>query len=149
MRYYRPETTADAIRALSGEPDTARVIVGGTDLLVAYRHDKVDPSLLVDVKRITDLPTPIAVDDEGLTFGPTATMTMVATDPTVCEWLPGLVEAALLVGSVAIRNRASLIANSATGSPAADTSPPLLAMGASVTIASTEGERTVALKDFF
>lgn len=149
MRYYRPETTADAIRALSGEPDTARVIAGGTDLLVAYRHDKADPSLLIDIKRITDLPAPIAVDDAGITFGPTATMTMIATDPTVREWLPGLAEAALLVGSVAIRNRASLIANSANGSPAADTSPPLVAMGASVTIASTEGERTVDLKDFF
>ena len=53
--------------------------------------------------------------------------------------VPGLVEAAVLVGSVAIRNRASLIANSANGSPAADTSPPLVALDASVTIASDSG----------
>ena len=55
----------------------------------------------------------------------------------------------MLVGSVAIRNRASLIANSANGSPAADTSPPLVALDASVTIASESGERTSPLREFF
>lgn len=149
MRYYRPATTAQAVTALASEPEAARVIVGGTDLLVAVRHQKVEPALLVDIKHAHDLRPPIAVDEDGVTFGPTATMTAVAEHPTVRAWFPGLVEAALLVGSIAIRNRASLIANSANGSPAADTAPPLVALGASVTIASTNGERTVALKDFF
>jgi carbon-monoxide dehydrogenase medium subunit len=149
VRYYRPRTTAEAVAALAGEPASARVIIGGTDLLVALRHRTVEPTLLVDLKSAVDLRAPIAVDDEGITFGPTATMTAVAEHPTVRAWFPGLVEAALLVGSVAIRNRASLIANSANGSPAADTSPPLVALDAQVTIASTAGERTVQLRDFF
>jgi carbon-monoxide dehydrogenase medium subunit len=76
-------------------------------------------------------------------------MSDVVADPVVREWFPGLVEAAVLVGSVAIRNRASLIANSANGSPAADTSPSLVALGASVTITSVSGDRTCPLNAFF
>ncbi len=149
MRYYRPTTTAEAVAALAGEAGTARVLVGGTDLLVALRHRTVEPSLLVDIKRVRDLRPPIDVESRAITFGPTVTMSAVAADPTVREWFPSLAEAALVVGSVAIRNRASLIANSANGSPAADTAPPLVALDASVTIASTSGERTVRLRDFF
>lgn len=149
MRYYRAATTAEAVAALASEPSGSRVLVGGTDLLVAVRHRSIEPTLLVDIKGVRDLVAPIAVDDEGITFGPTATMSDVVAHPVVRDWFPGLVEAAVLVGSVAIRNRASLIANSANGSPAADTSPPLVALDASVTISSVSGERTCRLSDFF
>lgn len=149
MRYYRPETTAEAVAALASEPHGSRIMVGGTDLLVAMRHRSVQPALLVDIKGVRDTAAPVAVDDEGITFGPTATMSDVVAHPAVREWFPGLVEAAVLVGSVAIKNRASLIANSANGSPAADTSPPLVALGASVTISSVSGDRTSPLRAFF
>lgn len=149
MRYYRPVTTVEAVAALAREPQTSRILVGGTDLLVAMRHKAVQPTLLVDIKGVQDLAAPITVEDEGITFGPTATMSDLVAHPVVREWFPALVEAAMLVGSVAIRNRASLIANSANGSPAADTSPPLVALSASVTIASVSGERTVPLREFF
>ena len=149
MRYYRPTTTVEAVAALASEPDTSRLLVGGTDLLVAMRHRTVQPTLLVDIKGVQDLAAPITDDEEGITFGPTATMSDVVAHPVVREWFPGLVEAALMVGSVAIRNRASLIANSANGSPAADTSPPLVALNASVTISSVSGERTSLLHEFF
>lgn len=149
MRYYRPTSLSDALAALASEPDAARLLVGGTDLLVALRHRTVSPQLLVDLKSVPDIRDPIAVDGDRVTFGPTATMAQVAAHPVVREWFPGLVEAAVLVGSVAIRNRASLIANSANGSPAADTSPVLLALGAEVTIMSSAGDRTVPLSDFF
>ena len=76
-------------------------------------------------------------------------MAVVAADPRVQRVYPALVESALKVGSVAIRNRASLVANSCNGSPAADTAPPLLAHDAWVTIASTDGRRTERLADFF
>lgn len=149
MHYYRPTSTAQAVAALDRDPASTRILVGGTDLLVALRHGKVEPKLIVDIKHAEDLRAPIGVDDTGITFGPTATMTQVVSHPVVQAWFPGLVEAALLVGSVAIRNRASLIANSANGSPAADTAPPLVALGAEVTIASISGERTAALRHFF
>src|SRR3569833_1859383 len=69
--------------------------------------------------------------------------------PVVQEWYPARVEAALTVGSEAIRNRASLVGNSCNASPAADTAPPLLVHGASVTIASQDGDRTATLDEFF
>lgn len=149
MRYYRPVSTVEVVAALASEPSRSRVLVGGTDLLVALRHGAADPALLVDIKAVQDLAAPVAVDDDGITFGPTATMTDIVTHPVVRQWFPSLVEAAALVGSVAIRNRASLIGNSANGSPAADTSPPLLALDASVTICSVAGERTSSLREFF
>ncbi len=149
MRYYRPATTAQAVAALASQPHTSRILVGGTDLLVAVRHRSVQPTLVVDIKGVRDLVPPITVDEQGITFGPTATMSDVIAHPTVRAWFPALVEAAGLVGSVAIRNRASLIANSANGSPAADTSPPLVSFDASVTISSVSGERTSLLREFF
>lgn len=149
MRYHRPLSTDEAVATLASEPETSRILVGGTDLLVAMRHKAVEPTVVVDIKSVRDLVPPITVDQEGVTFGPTATMSNVVAHPVVRDWFPALVEAAVLVGSVAIRNRASLIANSANGSPAADTSPPLVALDASVTIAAVDGERTAALRDFF
>ena len=148
-RYSRPTSRAEALATLASEGGGARPLVGGTDLLVALRHHTVEPSVIVDLKAITDLPDPLVVREDGITVGPTATMTDLATHPTIRSWYPGLVEAALTVGSVAIRNRASLVGNMCNGSPAADTAPPLLVAGASVTIASGERERTIPLSSFF
>src|SRR4051812_22978075 len=148
-RYYRPTTTADALSALAAEGDGARALVAGTDLLVGLRHHTIEPALIVDLKAVADLPEPIAVGDAGIRVGPTLTMGELAAHRVVREWYPALVEAALTVGSVAIRNRASLVGNACNGSPAADTVPALLVHDASITIASRGGERTVPLDDFF
>jgi len=148
-RYYRPTSTADALCALATEGAGARALVGGTDLLVGLRHHTIEPALIVDLKAVADLPEPIAVGDAGVRVGPTLTMGELAAHPIVRRWYPALVEAALTVGSVAIRNRASLVGNACNGSPAADTVPALLVHDASITIASRAGERTVPLDDFF
>lgn len=148
-KYYRPTTRADALAALAEGGERARPLVGGTDLLVGLRHHTVEPDLLVDLKGVSDLPEPIVVTDDGVQIGATYTLGELVASPVVREWYPALVEAALTVGSVAIRNRASLVANSCNASPAADTAPPLLVHGARVTIASVDGERSASLDDFF
>jgi carbon-monoxide dehydrogenase medium subunit len=148
-KYYRPTTRAEALAALADGAGAARPLVGGTDLLVGLRHHTLEPTLIVDLKGVTDLPEPILVTDDGVQVGPTYTLGELVAHPVVQEWYPALVEAALTVGSVAIRNRASLVANSCNASPAADTAPPLLVHGARVTIASLDGERTASLDDFF
>src|SRR4051794_9085468 len=148
-KYYRPTTRAQALAALAEGGAAARPLVGGTDLLVGLRHHTVEPDVLVDLKGITDLPEPVVVGDDGVRIGATYTLGELVAHPVVQEWYPALVEAALTVGSVAIRNRASLIANSCNASPAADTAPPLLVHGASVTIASADGDRTATLDEFF
>lgn len=148
-KYYRPTTRAQALAALAEGGAAARPLVGGTDLLVGLRHHTLEPDLLVDLKGVTDLPEPIVVTDDGVQIGATYTLGELVAHPEVQRWYPALVEAALTVGSVAIRNRASLVANSCNASPAADTAPPLLVHGAQVTIASLDGDRTVSLDDFF
>jgi CO/xanthine dehydrogenase FAD-binding subunit len=149
VRYYRPTSRREALEALTSEGAGARLLVGGTDLLVGLRHHTIEPRLLVDAKTISDLPAPLTVTDAGVEIGPTMTMGALASHPRIQEWFPALVEAALTVGSVAIRNRASLVGNACNGSPAADTVPPLLVHRAVVTIESVEGSRTVPLDDFF
>jgi carbon-monoxide dehydrogenase medium subunit len=148
-KYYRPASRADALAALADEGGGARPMVGGTDLLVGLRHRTVEPTVIVDLKGITDLPEPIVVTDDGILVGPTLTMGELAAHAVVQRWYPALVEAALTVGSVAIRNRASLIGNACNGSPAADTAPALMVHGATVTIESLQGERTAPLSEFF
>jgi CO/xanthine dehydrogenase FAD-binding subunit len=148
-KYYRPTTRADALAALAEGGTRARALVGGTDLLVGLRHHTVEPDVLVDLKGVTDLPEPIVVTDDGVRIGATYTLGELAAHPVVQEWYPALVEAALTVGSVAIRNRASLVGNSCNASPAADTAPPLLVHGARVTIAAQDGDRTATLDEFF
>ena len=148
-KYYRPTTRAQALTALAEGGAAARPLVGGTDLLVGLRHHTLEPELLVDLKGITDLPEPVVVTDDGVQIGATYTLGELVAHPVVRQWYPALVEAALTVGSVAIRNRASLVANSCNASPAADTAPPLLVHGARVTIASLDGDRTASLDEFF
>jgi carbon-monoxide dehydrogenase medium subunit len=148
-KYYRPTSRADALAALAEGGERARPLVGGTDLLVGLRHHTLEPDLLVDLKAVTDLPEPVVVTDDGVQIGATYTLGELVRHPVVQEWYPALVEAALTVGSVAIRNRASLVANSCNASPAADTAPPLLVHGARVTIASLDGDRTASLDEFF
>ena len=148
-KYYRPTSRAEALAALADEGGGARPMVGGTDLLVGLRHRTVEPTVIVDLKGITDLPEPIVVTENGIQIGPTLTMGELAAHAVVQRWYPALVEAALTVGSVAIRNRASLIGNACNGSPAADTAPALLVLGATVTIESLAGGRTAPLSEFF
>ena len=148
-KYYRPTSRADALAALAEGGGRARPLVGGTDLLVGLRHHTLEPDLLVDLKAVTDLPEPVVATDDGVQIGATYTLGELVRHPVVQEWYPALVEAALTVGSVAIRNRASLVANSCNASPAADTAPPLLVHGARVTIAALDGDRTASLDEFF
>lgn len=149
VHYCRPGTLDEAITALTDANGAGRVLVGGTDLLVHVRRQPLEPLVLVDLKTATDLPPAMDVDADSVTFGPTATMGEIGADPTMQEWFPSLTDASKVVGSVAIRNRATLIGNICNSSPACDTAPALLVHGATVTIRSASGERTVPLQDFF
>lgn len=147
-RYSRPTAKSDALAALAEADGTGRALVGGTDLLVGLRHHTIEPSVLVDLKAVADFPPPIAVDDDAVRIGPTLTLAQLVAHPVVRRSYPALVQAAVTVGSVAIRNRASLVGNACNASPAADTVPALLVLDAIVTIESVAGERDVPLDDF-
>jgi CO/xanthine dehydrogenase FAD-binding subunit len=147
--YHRPRTLEAFWDALAGSPGGVQLLAGGTDVVVGLNKGTSVPAAVVDLKRLDVLRSDIAVADGKLRVGALNVMSDLIRDPRVQRDFPALVEAAAEVGSVQIRNRATLAGNICNASPAADTAPALLVYGAVVDILGPEGTRTVALDDFF
>jgi carbon-monoxide dehydrogenase medium subunit len=147
--YERPTTVDEAVMLLEAHGPEARILAGGTDLIIRLRDGSLQPSVVVDIKRIPELRSSIDVRDGVATISAGTVMTDVAAHPDIRRHFPALVEAAEVVGSVQIRNRATLAGNVCNASPAADTAPPLLVYGAVLVIAGPAGQRRLALDDFF
>lgn len=147
FEYARPGTLGEASELLAGPGATA--IAGGTDLMVAIRRRKTRPTLVVDLKRVEDLESAITEGDGRIRIGGLASMTQIADNQGVRSQFPALVQAVSVVGSVQIRNRATLAGNLCNASPAADTAPALLAYGATVEIVGGDRTRTMSLSSFF
>jgi carbon-monoxide dehydrogenase medium subunit len=166
--YVRPSTVEAAIATLAEAGARASLLAGGTDLLVRLRSGRIRPAVVVDLKRIDGLESSIRIVDRGanaesrapspeprarneqmLRIGARGTMTELIANAQVQQDFPALVEAARVVGSVQIRNRATLAGNICNASPAADTAPPLLVYGAVVNMSGVAGERRVPLHEFF
>ena len=145
--YLRPESLEEASRLLA-EEDGAKAISGGTDLGVAMRHGVADPRVIVDLKSVPDLASSITRVDGGFRIAANTVMTDLETSEEVRHHLPGLVEAAEVVGSVQIRNRATLAGNLTNASPAADTPPVLVAMRAAVELFGPSGTRVIDVDEF-
>lgn len=148
FRYARPTNLADALALLEEHGPRARVLSGGTDLFVGLRKGKLDAEVVIDLKAIAEIPDGVVETDRGLEIGATAVMTDVIEDERIRSRFPALVEAAVTVGSIQIRNRATFAGNVCNASPAADTVLPLLVYGAEVELASADGNRRVPLDDF-
>jgi len=133
---------------LQAEP-AARPLCGGTDLLVGLRKGTLRPPLVVDLKRVAELAPAIEQRDRVLRVSATIVLTQLIADERARAHFPALVEAALVVGSIQIRNRATLAGNMCNASPAADTAPPLLVYGAVLELAGLAGRRRVPLAEFF
>lgn len=147
--YARPGTVAEAVAILAEHGPRARLLAGGTDLIIRLRDGSARPSIVIDTKRIADVDAGIREADGWLVIGARAVMTEIAGDPRVRRDFAALADAAAVVGSVQIRNRATLAGNICNGSPAADTAPSLLVFGAVVVAAGPGGVRRVPIDDFF
>ena len=145
--YHRPESLAAASELLA--QDKAVALAGGTDLIVAMRHRKVQPAMVVDLKSVSEIGDDIVDEGDTLVIGARAVMRELVGDVIVNRRFPALAKAASVVGSVQIRNRATLAGNLCNASPAADTAPALIAYSASVTVTGPAGSRIVAVADFF
>lgn len=145
--YERPTRLAEAVALLAEHGLNARLLAGGTDLIIRLRDGTLQPDVVIDVKGIADLSDRIVERDGVLVIGARAVMTDIAADPYIRRDHAALAEAALVVGSVQIRNRATLAGNICNASPAADTVPALLVDGAVVVAVGPAGERRVALDD--
>ncbi len=145
MRYEAPETIDAAVALLAGADGTARVLAGGTDLLVQMATDLVEPELVVDVKRIPEL-REIVAEDGGFRIGAAVSGAELGEHAGLRAAWPGVVEAVELIGSTLIQGRATIGGNLCNASPAADSVPALIAAGATVRIAGPDGRRQVPVE---
>jgi CO/xanthine dehydrogenase FAD-binding subunit len=147
--YERPASLAEAVALLAELGPDARVLAGGTDLIIRLRDGTATPRVVVDIKRIPELRPGIEEIDGRLRIRAGTVMTDIAADERVRRHFPALVDAAEVVGSVQIRNRATLAGNICNASPAADTAPPLLVHEAVVVAVGPDGMRRFPLDELF
>jgi carbon-monoxide dehydrogenase medium subunit len=149
FEYFRAKTIAEAINLLDSQGSKVRILAGGTDLIIQLRNNDIQPSFILDLKNIPELQTGIQMKNGFVSISATVTMSDIILDPLINQYFPALVDAAKVVGSVQIRNRATLVGNICNASPAADGAPPLLVYGADIIAAGTKGTRRIPLNDFF
>ncbi len=145
----QPRTTAEAIALLARHGARGSLLAGGTDLLVEIKEGVRAPDVVIDAKHLPGMSELRISPGDGLRFGALVTARSLETSPAVREHYRGLWQAVRELGSIQIRNRATVAGNVCRASPSADTLPPLIADGAVVTILGAGGERQVALEDFF
>ncbi|MGA0776634.1 MAG: FAD binding domain-containing protein [Gemmobacter sp.] len=143
MRFLTAESVAQATAALAAEAGLARVLGGGTDLLVQLRAGMIEPALVVDIKRIPGMAEITATPDGGFRIGAAVAGARLAEDAALCAAWPGVAEAFALIGSTQIQGRCTMAGNICNASPAGDSVPALVAAGARARIEGPAGAREV------
>jgi aerobic carbon-monoxide dehydrogenase medium subunit len=149
FEYEEAKSIEEALSLLGKYNGKAKVIAGGTDLMVQVRDGRSSPELVVDIGGIKDLNYIRYDDRQGLTIGALTTIRSLERSPLLQQHLPILSQAAGQLGSVAIRNVGTLGGNLCNAAPSAETAPALIALSASARIAGPGGERKVLLEEFF
>ncbi len=146
--YTAPQTLAHAVRLLAEYGERARVLAGGTDLIVQLREHRRDLDVLVDGKSIPELNFLAFDPRQGLRLGAAVPCYRIYEDPEIARLYPGLIDAVSLVGGIQIQSRASVGGNLCNASPAADTVPALIAHEAVCVIGGREGTRELPVEQF-
>lgn len=147
IRYLAPQTLDEAIGAFAAAGSAARILAGGTDLLVQMRAGMVRPGLIVDIKKVAEMTGVEETADGGFVVGAAVSGAALAEHPKFGAVWPGVLEALNLIGSTQVQGRASLGGNLCNGSPAGDSVPALIAAGAIANLKGPEGSRTLAVED--
>jgi carbon-monoxide dehydrogenase medium subunit len=148
FEYARPETVAEAVGLLEEYGPDARILAGGTDLVIELRNRWTEPKVVIDVKRIPEFAPSITERGGVVSISAGTVMADLTASDLIQQRFPALAEAAVVVGSVQIRARATLAGNICNGSPAADTAPPLLVYDATIVIAGPSGVRRISVDEF-
>ena len=148
FEYVAAETVNEAVSLLSEKGDQARVLAGGTDLIVQVREGRRHPDLIVDVKKLAETNVLSYNPQSGLRLGAAVPCYRIYGDATIAAAYPGLMDAVTLIGGTQIQGRASVGGNLCNSSPAADGIPPLIVHNAICEIAGPNGTREVRVDDF-
>ncbi len=148
--YLKAKSVNEALKALAQPAIKAKILAGGTDIIPGFhirsrRFQSID--LLVDISELPELKN-VAWYDDGLHIGSAVTFSTLVNTPLIVREYPLLAKAAAQIGSVQIRNRATLAGNFVNNAPCADSVPPLLVYEAQIVIRSLENERRLPLSDF-
>jgi len=146
-KYFTPGTIAEAVFLLSSHREKARIVAGGTDLLVQMKQGKVLPGCIINIAGIADCDYISYDDKDGLRMGAQAKIRAIASSPIIRKKYAILVAAAGTLGSPQVRYRATIAGNLCNASPSAETVPPLMVLGASVKAVRAEGERIIPVAD--
>jgi aerobic carbon-monoxide dehydrogenase medium subunit len=149
FEFFEPTTLAEAAALLGRYDGRASLLAGGTDLLVEIKEDLRRPECVINLKRIPGLNQLRHDETDGLSLGALVTARKVETSPAVIEHYAGLAQAARELGSIQVRNRATVVGNLCRASPSCDTAPPLMADGAIIHIFGPGRERTLPLEAYF
>lgn len=147
VEYKAVQSCAEASALLASSKIKARVLAGGTDLIIQTKGHQQEPVLAIDVKQIASMMS-AHVDEQGLSLGAAMSCAEFTSRADIKALYPGLVEAAYLIGSTQVQGRASVGGNLCNASPAADTIPALIVNDAQCVIQSGSGSRTMAVADF-
>ena len=147
FEYVAPNSLAEAVSLLESAGPLAHPLAGGTDILPQMRYFRVHPTLVVDVKRIPELRR-LGFAGDGLHIGAAVSLADIAAHPDVTRLYPAIAYSCGLVGSVQIRNRATLGGNLCNAAPSADTVPGLICLGARAVVTGPAGTREIPVEEF-
>ena len=147
--FYQPASLQEASRLLKENGPGGRFLAGGTDLVIAMKEKGLVPKYIVDLKRIAGLSGIREQGDGSIAIGALTTMREIETSPVITKKYPFLSQSAAEVGSIQIRNRATVGGNMANATPSADVAPSLIALNATAKIVGANSDRTVPLEEFF
>ena len=148
FEYQAPSKIDEAVALLAEHGDTAKLLAGGTDIIVQLREGLREADLVIDVKKIPELMKIEWRDDGGLELGAAVPCHALYRDEKIIDGYPSLTDSAKIIGGRQIQGRASIGGNLCNSSPAADSVPSLIVEGAVCRIAGPAGERTVPVSDF-
>lgn len=145
--YLKPQTLEEALSLLNQHGKKAKLIAGGTDVMVMMKERKLSPEILISLRGIRGLDQ--IKYNKNLRIGAMVTHRVIEKSELIRKEFSALTDATDVLGSVQIRNVATIGGNICTAAPSADTATPLLVLGAQVKIKSLKGERTVSIEEFF
>jgi len=148
FEYAAPKSMEEAASLLAGKNGDARILAGGTDLLVQLREGRRKAKLVIDVKNIPELIQVTFDPKNGLHIGAAASCSQICSNANVVKYYAGLVDGIQLIGGVQIQNRASVGGNLCNASPAADSIPALIVHEAVCNITGPNGSRTIPVEEF-